>query len=84
MLSLETLGFLAAVLTTVCWLPQTLKTIQTRDTQSLSLVTQSVLAVGVGLWLVYGLLIGNAPLIVSNGISIVMIGTILAMKLRYG
>ena len=84
MFSLETIGFTAAILTTLCWLPQALKTIRTRETRSLSLVTQSALTAGVVLWLVYGISLGNAPLIFSNAISLVLVGTILAMKLRYG
>jgi MtN3 and saliva related transmembrane protein len=81
---LETIGFVAAVLTTLCWLPQAVKTIRTRDTRSLSLVTQSALTLGVVLWLVYGLVIWNWPLILSNIVTLGLVATILAMKLRYG
>jgi MtN3 and saliva related transmembrane protein len=81
---LETIGFIAAVLTTLCWLPQAVKTIRTRDTRSLSLVTQSALTLGVVLWLVYGLLIWNWPLILSNIVTLGLVATILTMKLRYG
>lgn len=80
----EILGFVAAILTTLCWLPQAVKTIRTRETRSLSLVAQGALTVGVVLWLSYGLLIGNAPIIFSNAISLVLVATILAMKLRFG
>jgi MtN3 and saliva related transmembrane protein len=81
---LETIGFVAAVLTTLCWLPQAVKTIRTRDTRSLSLLTQTALTLGVVLWLVYGLLIWNWPLILSNIVTLGLVATILAMKLRYG
>jgi MtN3 and saliva related transmembrane protein len=81
---LETIGFIAAVLTTLCWLPQAVKTIRTRDTRSLSLVTQSALTLGVVLWLVYGLLIWNWPVILSNIVTLGLVATILTMKLRYG
>jgi MtN3 and saliva related transmembrane protein len=81
---LETIGFVAAVLTTLCWLPQAVKTIRTRDTRSLSLVTQSALTLGVVLWLVYGLLIWNWPVILSNIVTLGLVATILTMKLRYG
>ena len=84
MTGLEILGFTAAVLTTLCWLPQAVKTIRTRDTRALSLVTQSSLTTGVVLWLVYGWLIGNMPLILANCVSLVLVGTILVMKLRFG
>lgn len=81
---IQILGFVAAILTTVCWLPQALKTLRTKDTKSLSLVTQSVFAAGVGLWLVYGILVGNAPIIFANSVTFVLVVLILAMKLRYG
>jgi MtN3 and saliva related transmembrane protein len=80
----EILGFVAAVLTTLCWLPQALKTIRSKDTKSLSLVTQSAFTAGVGLWLVYGLLIGDLPIIFANVVTFVLVTTILVLKLRYG
>jgi MtN3 and saliva related transmembrane protein len=81
---LEILGFVAAVLTTVCWLPQAFRTLRTKDTKSLSLLTQSVFTLGVGLWLIYGIIAGNAPIIFANSITFVLVMLILAMKLRYG
>ncbi|HST94034.1 MAG TPA: SemiSWEET transporter [Microvirga sp.] len=80
----ELLGFLAAILTTACWLPQAFRTLRTKDTKSLSLVTQSALTLGVGLWLVYGILANDAPIILANGVTFVLVAAILAMKLRYG
>ena len=84
MSGLEILGFAAALLTTLCWLPQALRTIRTRDTRALSLVAQSALTTGIVLWLIYGVLIGNAPLIAANCVSLVLVGTILVLKLRFG
>jgi MtN3 and saliva related transmembrane protein len=84
MSGIELLGFVAAVLTTLCWLPQALKTIRSKDTKALSLVTQSAFTAGVGLWLAYGILIGNLPIIFANAVTFVLVATILVMKLRYG
>jgi MtN3 and saliva related transmembrane protein len=84
MSGLEILGFVAAILTTVCWLPQAFRTLRTKDTKSLSLVTQSAFTLGVGLWLIYGILAGNAPIIFANSVTFVLVASILAMKLRYG
>lgn len=84
MSGIQVLGFLAAILTTLCWLPQALKTLRTKDTKSLSLATQSVFAVGVALWLLYGILIGDAPIIFANSVTFILVTLILAMKLRYG
>jgi MtN3 and saliva related transmembrane protein len=84
MSALEILGFIAAVVTTLCWLPQALKTIQSKDTSGLSLVTQGALTFGVVLWLIYGLLLGDGPLIFANAVTLVLVATILVLKLRYG
>lgn len=80
----ELLGFVAAILTTLCWLPQALRTLRTKDTKSLSLLTQGAFTLGVGLWLIYGILVGDAPIIFANSITFVLVAAILAMKLRYG
>jgi MtN3 and saliva related transmembrane protein len=84
MSGLQILGFAAALLTTLCWLPQALRTIRTKDTKSLSLLTQSAFTLGVALWLIYGILSGNAPIIFANTITFFLVGLILALKLRYG
>jgi MtN3 and saliva related transmembrane protein len=80
----ELLGFAAAILTTVCWLPQAFRTIRTKDTKSLSLVAQSIFTLGVGLWLIYGILVDSPPIIFANGTNFVLVALILALKLRYG
>lgn len=80
----ETIGALAAVLGTVGWLPQAIKTIRDRDTRSLSLGTNLLILATVSLWLVYGLALGSWPLIAGNLVSVVLVGIIVAMKLRHG
>ncbi len=82
--AIELIGSAAAVITTLCWVPQALKVIRTRETRSLSLVMYLMLALGVTLWLAYGLLIVSWPLIVANAITMVLVAVILGMKLRYG
>ena len=82
--SIETLGFLAAACTTLCWVPQAVRTIRTRDTKAISLWMQVFMVIGIGLWLVYGLLIMSWPLIASNIVTFGLVSTILALKLRYG
>lgn len=83
-LVIELIGSAAAVITTLCWVPQALKVIRTRETRSLSLVMYLMLAIGVALWLAYGVLIVSWPLIVANGITIFLVAIILGMKLKYG
>ena len=80
----ETIGALAALATTLCWLPQAARTIRTRETRATSLTSQVAFAVGLALWLVYGLLIGSWPLVGANALTLLLVSIIVAMKLRYG
>jgi MtN3 and saliva related transmembrane protein len=80
----EILGFAAAALTTLCWLPQAIKIIRTRDTRAISLMAQGAFTAGIALWLAYGLLIASPPLIAANAVTLGLAGTILVLKLRYG
>lgn len=79
----ELIGYLAAVLTTVSFVPQAWHTFRTRDVRGISLGMYSVFAVGVALWLVYGLLLAAWPIVVANGVTLALAVTILVMKLRY-
>lgn len=83
-LAVELIGGTAAVITTLCWVPQAIKVIRTRDTRSLSLVMYLMLAVGIVLWLIYGVLIWSWPLIGANVVTLGLVSVILSMKLRYG
>ena len=82
--SVEVLGFLAAVLTTASFVPQVIKIVRERQTQGISLGMYVLFTLGVGLWLVYGVLIGSAPVTIANAIALVLAGTVLVMKLRLG
>jgi MtN3 and saliva related transmembrane protein len=59
-------GMIAGVITSVAALPQVVKTIRSRSTGDLSLWQPALLSVGVGLWLAYGILLKNIPLVVMN------------------
>jgi len=78
------MGTVAAILTTVSFVPQALRILHTRDTRSLSLPMYLVFTVGIGFWLGYGLVLASWPMIVANAITLVLAATILALKLRYG
>ena len=80
----EILGSIAAVLTTLCWIPQAVKVIRTRETRAISLTTQLGLTIGVVLWLLYGLFHVSWPLIGANAFTLVLLLVILIMKLRHG
>jgi MtN3 and saliva related transmembrane protein len=77
-------GMIAGVLTTVAFLPQVLRTWRTRSTADISLVMFLIYVTGIVLWLVYGLMLNDLPLIASNAVTLVFSGTILALKLRHG
>jgi MtN3 and saliva related transmembrane protein len=74
----------AATLTTAAFLPQALHIIRHKDTRAISLHMYVAFAAGVLLWLVFGLLIDNWPIIVSNAITLGLALAIVAMKLKYG
>lgn len=79
---IDLVGALAAVLTTTAFFPQAIKTIRTRDTRGLSLTMYTLLLAGVTLWLVYGLSIGNWPLILANAIVLVPQTMVMAILLQ--
>ena len=78
------IGGAGAVLTTICWLPQAVRVVRTKDTRAISLATNLIFATGILLWLVYGIALNNWPLIVANAISMLFTLVIIAMKLRHG
>jgi MtN3 and saliva related transmembrane protein len=80
----STVGYIAGTLTTISFLPQVIKIWQTKSTKDVSLVMFLVFSAGVFLWLIYGLLLERWPIIIPNFITLVLAGTILKFKLRYG
>ena len=80
----DLIGTLAAVLTTISFLPQALHTFRTKDVRGISLGMYSAFTLGVALWLVYGLLLGAWPVVVANAITLLLALAILTMKLRFG
>ena len=77
-------GAFAGFCTTVSFLPQLIRAWRTRSTRDISLGMFSVLVFGIFLWLVYGVLIGDGPLIAANAVSLCFTGSILYLKLRHG
>ena len=78
------LGLAAGTLTTVSVLPQVIKAWKTRHTKDVSLIMFLILFTGVALWFSYGLLIGDVPVVVANGVTMVFVLTMIILKLRYG
>lgn len=78
------IGFLAAILTTISFVPQALKTWQTRHTKDISLTMYVVFTAGVLMWLVYGLYLDSMPMILANGVTLVLAFIILVLKIKHG
>lgn len=70
MLGLELCGYLAGVCTAVCFLPQTIRVIRTRDVQSLSLPSYLIYAVGLMCWIIYGNYLHSLQMIIFNVIAL--------------
>jgi MtN3 and saliva related transmembrane protein len=80
----DAIGVTGAVLTTVCWLPQTMKIIRERETRAISLVGTALSVLGIFLWLIYGLAIVDGPLIASSVVTFALTAVILVLKIRHG
>jgi MtN3 and saliva related transmembrane protein len=78
---LTMVGNIAAILCTISFLPQAIKTIRTRDTKSLSLPTYLVFFLGISLWVYYGYLSKIPAILIGNSITLIFAGTILFFKL---
>ena len=80
--NIELTGFIAAILTTVAFIPQVYKVWQTKSVSGMSLTMYLIFFCGVLLWLVYGLIINSLPMIIGNAVTIVLTSIILYFLLR--
>ena len=77
-------GLLAGTLTTIAFLPQVIKTWQSKSAKDISLGMFLTFCTGVCLWIIYGLCVRDLPVIATNVATLVFASTILAFKLKYG
>ena len=77
------IGLIAAALTTISVLPQVIKSWKSKETKNLSLPTYIILLAGIILWLIYGILIKNLPIILANIVSLILISSVLFLKIKY-
>ena len=80
--AIEILGYIAASLTTLSFIPQAMRTLSSGDTRGISLSMYALFTSGIALWLVYGIFASNGPLIIANAITVVLSGLILQRKLE--
>jgi len=78
------IGLVAAFCTTAAYVPQVLRIWKTRSTQDISLGMFALMNFGVACWIVYGIAIASAPVIIANGATLVLAGAILVLKLKHG
>ena len=76
------IGNIAASLTTISFLPQAIKTIKTKDTGGLSLPMYFMFVSGVSLWLIYGMMNKQMPIIIGNLVTLLLAGIILGFMLN--
>jgi MtN3 and saliva related transmembrane protein len=82
--SVTALGFIAAVCTTASFVPQVVHSWRTRDTRGISLGMYAVFTSGIALWLVYGVVRGDWPIIFANSITLALCLAVVLLKLRHG
>lgn len=79
----QSIGFAAAMCTTVAFVPQALKIYKSKTTRDISLPMWLIFSVGVFLWLFYGILILSLPIIIANIITLLLSLFILFCKIKY-
>lgn len=81
-MTLEHLGYIAAILTTASFLPQVIKTVKTKDTSGISLIMYFFFVIGIALWFIYGYLLDAMPIILANLFTGIMASIILFYKIK--
>lgn len=78
----SSIGVIAAILTTVAFVPQVWRVMRTRDTNAISLLMYLLFSTGVTLWLVYGVMLWLWPIIIANTITLVLALIVIFFKVR--
>ena len=80
---IKILGLLAGTLTTIAFLPQVIKTYQSRSAKDLSLGMFMIFCLGTFFWLLYGILINDLPVIAANSVTLMLAGVLIFFKFRF-
>lgn len=78
----DLIGYIAATLTTVSFFPQALKTLRSRDTQSISLRMYLLFTAGVTFRSIYGWMVDDGPVLLANLITLIPAMIVLGIKLN--
>jgi MtN3 and saliva related transmembrane protein len=79
----QNIGLLAAIFTTIAFVPQVLKIYKTKSVEDISLPMWIIFSFGVFLWFIYGILIMSLPVILANIITLMLSLFILFFKIKY-
>ena len=79
----EFFGYFAAILTTLAFIPQLIKTLKTKKAEDVSLTTLIMFLTGVAAWIIYGIQISSKPILIANVITFLLNFLILVFKLIY-
>ena len=82
-MSPDLIGYMAATLTTVAFIPQALLTWKNKHAQGVSLGMYFIFTIGIALWLIYGIFLQIWPIIIANAITLMLAAFILAMKIIF-
>ena len=80
----DIIGYIAATLTTVSFVPQVLKTWKSKHANDVSLLMYCIFTAGIIMWLIYGIWSQAWPVAAANAVTLVLAGLILIMKLKWG
>ncbi|HVY08261.1 MAG TPA: SemiSWEET transporter [Burkholderiales bacterium] len=80
---LDIVGLLAGLLTTIAFVPQVWKIYRTKSGRDISARMFSIFSIGIVLWLVYGFMLGQLPIILANAVTLVLSLTIIGLKVYY-
>ncbi len=83
MTRLELLGIIAGALTTIAFLPQVIKTWKSKSARDISLSMFLLFCAGLTLWLLYGILKNDLPIILANSLTLILAVSIVYFKIRY-
>ncbi len=76
-------GYIAGTLTTLSFLPQVLRSWRMRETRDISLMMLVFFGIGICLWTLYGLWVSSLPIIVANLATLLLVGILIGLKLKY-
>lgn len=79
----DLIGYIAAILTTLAFLPQALHSWKSRDLSGISLPMYAMFTTGVAFWLVYGVFIASLPIIIANAITLLLAAMVLWLKISH-